>query len=72
MEGIGEMMSAAVIWRWRGAGAAGGAAWLAALRHAAAALHVPHDSLHRATQYLDLLTRSHQVHIWYTWYLLSW
>ncbi|XP_062531013.1 exocyst complex component 4 isoform X2 [Bombyx mori] len=55
--GIGEMMSAAVVWRWQGErGAEGGAAArLATLRHCLAALHLPHDGLHRAHAYLHLL-----------------
>ncbi|XP_045493280.1 exocyst complex component 4 [Colias croceus] len=64
MNGIGEMMSAAVVWRWQSergatatsAGLAGGAAErLAALRHCLAALRLPHDGLHAAHAYLHLL-----------------
>ncbi|KAL0852527.1 hypothetical protein ABMA27_017007 [Loxostege sticticalis] len=60
--GLGEMMSAGVVWRWQGseaavAGAAADAAGarLATLRHALAALQLPHDGLHRAHAYLHLL-----------------
>ncbi|CAK1603791.1 unnamed protein product [Parnassius mnemosyne] len=59
MNGLGEMMSAAVVWRWqsdRGAGETGAAgARLAALRHCLAALQLPHDGLHAAHAYLHLL-----------------
>ncbi|XP_041976536.1 exocyst complex component 4 [Aricia agestis] len=56
MNGLGEMMSAAVVWRWQtGGGAAGAGARLAALRHCLAALSLPHDGLHAAHKYLQLL-----------------
>ncbi|XP_052738379.1 exocyst complex component 4 [Bicyclus anynana] len=58
MSGVGEMMSAAVVWRWQseaGAAGAGGGARLAALRHCLAALSLPHDGLHAAHAYLHLL-----------------
>ncbi|CAK1552478.1 unnamed protein product [Leptosia nina] len=62
MNGIGEMMSAAVVWRWQSErNAAGGAAVgsaadrLATLRHCLAALQLPHDGLHAAHAYLHLL-----------------
>ncbi|XP_053602815.1 exocyst complex component 4 [Plodia interpunctella] len=56
--GVGEMMSAAVVWRWQGEGNDGAAtsARLATLRHCLAALQLPHDGLHRAHTYLHLLT----------------
>ncbi|KAJ8732452.1 hypothetical protein PYW07_015051 [Mythimna separata] len=57
MSGVGEMMSAGVVWRWQGeAGARGGDARLATLRHCLAALSLPHRGLHRAHTYLHLLT----------------
>lgn len=59
MSGVGEMMSAGVVWRWQGeagAGAGGGEARLATLRHCLAALSLPHRGLHRAHAYLHLLT----------------
>ncbi|XP_060801237.1 exocyst complex component 4 [Amyelois transitella] len=58
MGGVGEMMSAAVVWRWQGEGHSGAAtgARLATLRHCLAALRLPHDGLHRAHTYLHLLT----------------
>ncbi|CAB3227992.1 unnamed protein product [Arctia plantaginis] len=57
MNGVGEMMSAGVVWRWQGeAGARGGDARLATLRHCLAALSLPHGGLHRAHAYLHLLT----------------
>ncbi|CAD0198523.1 unnamed protein product [Chrysodeixis includens] len=57
MSGVGEMMSAGVVWRWQGeAGARGGDARLATLRHCLAALSLPHRGLHRAHAYLHLLT----------------
>ncbi|CAG9560146.1 unnamed protein product [Danaus chrysippus] len=70
MNGIGEMMSAAVVWRWqssaavegargaegaRGVVGAGAVSRLAALRHCLAALSVPHDGLHAAHAYMHLL-----------------
>ncbi|XP_026486301.2 exocyst complex component 4 [Vanessa tameamea] len=58
MSGVGEMMSAAVVWRWqseRGAGAGAAGARLATLRHCLAALALPHDGLHAAHAYLHLL-----------------
>ncbi|XP_045764271.1 exocyst complex component 4 isoform X1 [Maniola jurtina] len=58
MSGVGEMMSAAVVWRWQseaGAAGAGSSARLAALRHCLAALSLPHDGLHAAHAYLHLL-----------------
>ncbi|CAH2074965.1 unnamed protein product, partial [Iphiclides podalirius] len=60
MNGLGEMMSAAVVWRWQterggAAAAAGAGARLAALRHCLAALHLPHHGLHAAHAYLHLL-----------------
>ncbi|CAG4936568.1 unnamed protein product [Colias eurytheme] len=65
MNGIGEMMSAAVVWRWQSertatsTGLTGGAAErLAALRHCLAALRLPHDGLHAAHAYLHLLACS--------------
>jgi hypothetical protein len=61
--GLGEMMSAGVVWRWQGGqgavaddGAAAANARLATLRHALAALRLPHAGLHRAHLYLGLLT----------------
>ncbi|CAH0699669.1 unnamed protein product [Spodoptera exigua] len=56
--GLGDMMSAAVVWRWQGApgGAGAGAARLATLRHCLAALGLPHSGLHRAHTYLHLLS----------------
>lgn len=57
MNGVGEMMSAGVVWRWQGeARARGGDARLAALRHCLAALALPHRGLQRAHAYLHLLT----------------
>ncbi|KAJ0180154.1 hypothetical protein K1T71_004745 [Dendrolimus kikuchii] len=58
LSGVGEMMSAAVVWRWQGEGegGAGAGARLATLRHCLAALHLPHDGLHRGHAYLHLLT----------------
>ncbi|XP_049865843.1 exocyst complex component 4 [Pectinophora gossypiella] len=58
--GLGEMMSAAVVWRWQeaGRGALAAAARLAALRHCLAALQLPHSGLHRAHAYLHLLNCS--------------
>lgn len=74
MNGIGEMMSAAVVWRWqssaavdgaggaRGAeGARGAVSRLAALRHCLAALSVPHDGLHSAHAYMHLLACTPEV-----------
>ncbi|XP_013174894.1 PREDICTED: exocyst complex component 4-like [Papilio xuthus] len=63
MNGLGEMMSAAVVWRWQTAGAGAGVgaetgaagARLAALRHCLAALQLPHAGLHAAHAYLHLL-----------------
>ncbi|KAM3961932.1 LOW QUALITY PROTEIN: exocyst complex component secretory 8 [Aphomia sociella] len=60
MDGVGEMMSAAVVWRWQGEsggrrGGAGAGARLALLRHCLAALQLPHAGLHRAHAYLHLL-----------------
>ncbi|XP_028174392.1 exocyst complex component 4-like [Ostrinia furnacalis] len=51
------MMSAGVVWRWQGSDAppAAAAARLATLRHALAALSLPHRGLHRAHAYLHLL-----------------
>lgn len=63
--GVGEMMSAGVVWRWQGEGGGGGAgaggSRLGALRHCLAALHLPHDGLHRAQHYLHLLNCTPQV-----------
>ncbi|CAG9785308.1 unnamed protein product [Diatraea saccharalis] len=69
--GLGEMMSAGVVWRWQGAGGCGGAvgggggggaeARLATLRHALAALQLPHHGLHRAHDYLHLLAATPEV-----------
>uniref|UniRef100_A0A2A4JLQ5 Exocyst complex component Sec8 n=1 Tax=Heliothis virescens TaxID=7102 RepID=A0A2A4JLQ5_HELVI len=57
LSGLGEMMSAGVVWRWQGeAGARGDNARLATLRHCLAALSLPHRGLHRAHAYLHLLT----------------
>nr|XP_049702793.1 exocyst complex component 4 isoform X1 [Helicoverpa armigera] len=57
LAGLGEMMSAGVVWRWQGeAGARGDNARLATLRHCLAALSLPHRGLHRAHAYLHLLT----------------
>lgn len=58
LRGLGDMMSAAVVWRWQGAagGAGAGAARLATLRHCLAALGLPHSGLHRAHTYLHLLS----------------
>ncbi|CAH0407558.1 unnamed protein product [Chilo suppressalis] len=58
--GLGEMMSAGVVWRWQGgevsaAHTSSATARLATLRHALAALQLPHDGLHRAHAYLHLL-----------------
>ncbi|XP_039749005.1 exocyst complex component 4 isoform X2 [Pararge aegeria] len=60
MSGVGEMMSAAVVWRWQSAAGAGAGAEarLAALRHCLAALALPHDGLHAAHAYLHLLACS--------------
>ncbi|XP_045446292.1 exocyst complex component 4 [Melitaea cinxia] len=55
MGGVGEMMSAAVVWRWQSERGAGAGTRLAALRHCLAALQLPHDGLHAATAYLQLL-----------------
>ncbi|KAL4718992.1 hypothetical protein ACJJTC_013794 [Scirpophaga incertulas] len=53
--GLGEMMSAGVVWRCQSGGGGGGEGRLAALRHAAAALGLPPRSLQRAAAYLQLL-----------------
>ncbi|XP_075970150.1 exocyst complex component secretory 8 [Anticarsia gemmatalis] len=56
MNGVGEMMSAGVVWRWQGEAGRGGGARLAALQHCLAALALSHQGLHRAHAYLHLLT----------------
>ncbi|XP_068630431.1 exocyst complex component 4 [Battus philenor] len=59
MNGLGEMMSAALVWRWQSAHGApeprAAGARLAALRHCLAALQLPHAGLHAAHAYLHLL-----------------
>ncbi|KAI8428799.1 hypothetical protein MSG28_007471 [Choristoneura fumiferana] len=56
--GIGEMMSAGVVWRWQCADsdALFAGATLATLRHCLAALALPHAGLQRAHDYSGLLT----------------
>lgn len=55
--GIGEMMSAGIVWRWQGEdGTAAAEASLAPLRHALAALGAGGAGLSKAAAYLQLLS----------------
>ncbi|XP_061709698.1 exocyst complex component 4 [Cydia pomonella] len=53
--GIGEMMSAGVVWRWQCMEAELAGGTLATLRHCLAALSLPHAGLQRAHDYSRLL-----------------